>query len=192
MLNIKTALLIACSACSPAVIAGPFGLDMGAKVEKMQGVTPSKQAYAFDTKRVPQPHPTFRDFMLVSTPETGLCKIVAFGGPTSTSAYGTEARTEFEKVEKALQQKYGEPERFQFLRSDSIWKEDREWMMGLLKKEREHSSFWKSPTNSDHINTIGLEMIAVNSDAALVKLSYEFNNFKQCFAYIRAKDDASL
>lgn len=177
---------------SQCALAGPFGLEMGMQVEKLPNVTASKRPFTFDSKQVPQPHALFSDFTLVATPEHGLCKILAFSGPIRTSAYGSEARDAFAGIEKALQQKYGAGEQFQFLPHDSIWKDDRYWMMGLLKKEREHSTFWKQPANTDHIQAISLKAAAINAESIVLTLNYEFENFSPCLELIRAKANSPL
>lgn len=187
----KFGVLLGCIV-SQCALAGPFGLDMGMQVENLPNITASKRPFMFDTKRVPQPHAVFGDFTLVATPEHGLCKILAFSSPIKTSAYGSEAREAFAGIEKALQQKYGVGEKFQFLPHDSIWKGDRHWMMGLLKKEREHSTFWKLPSGADHIQSISLKAAAISSESIMLTLNYEFENFQHCLESIRAKANSPL
>ena len=70
------------------------------------------------------------------TPSHGLCRLNASTKIVISSAYGDEIKDKFKSFQTALTSKYGEPEKiYDFLRSKSIWSEEKYWMMSLMKKE---------------------------------------------------------
>ncbi len=181
---------------SIAATAGPFGLDMGtplSELNKQMKLKPEKPAL-YSTPSVPKTHPDFDDYRLVVTPVHGLCKIIAWSKVISTSVYGTELVSKFSDVERALTTKYGNPKRYDFLRSGSMWNEQRDWMMGLHKKERTLASYWTNEGRElpDSIQAIELDAIAIGGGEAMVKLSYEFKNSDQCVDWIKSRKDSAL
>lgn len=181
---------------SVAATAGPFGLDMGtplSELNKQMKLKPEKPAL-YSTPSVPKAHPDFDDYRLVVTPTHGLCKIIAWSKVISTSVYGTELVSKFSDLESALATKYGNPNRFDYLRNGSIWNEQRDWMMGLHKKERTLKSYWTNEDRElpDSVQAIGLEAMAISTEQAVVKLGYEFKNSDQCIDWIKSQKDSAL
>lgn len=179
---------------SHPVSAGPFGLNMGDSIETLQtlGLEATSRPDVFRLKTVPNPHSKFGHYTAFATKEGGLCKIVAIAGPISTSVYGSELKSDFESLKDALNEKYGKGKGYDFLRAGSIWNEPKDWMMGLLKKERILTTYWANLEFPDHIHAIALEADALRSDTGTVKLSYEFENFKECRDRSKAKENESL
>lgn len=181
---------------SIAAYAGPFGLTMGAslaELNKQIKLKPESLA-VYSAPSLPNPHPDFDDYRLVITPDHGLCKVIAWSRLIETSVYGTQAASKFTSIEEALTTKYGNPKRLDFLMSGSIWNEQRDWMMGLLKKERTLMSYW---TNKEHelpdkVSTVMLETIALDKERALVHLIYEFKNSSQCTNWIKSQKGLAL
>lgn len=181
---------------SVAATAGPFGLDMGtplAELNKQMKLKPETPA-VYSTPSVPKAHPEFDSYALVVTPTHGLCKIVAGSKAISTSVYGAELVRTFSDFESALATKYGNPKRYDFLRNGSIWKEPREWMMGLLKKERTLESYWTNEDRElpDSVKAIQLQAHALSKEQAYVTLVYEFKNLVQCDGWIKSQKDSAL
>jgi hypothetical protein len=132
--------LLAQSTSGGSVTPGPFGLSMGMSEKelrsmmKLDSVKGSRGVY--ETKGVPNPSSEFENYRLTVSPKQGLCKIAAYGITITTSAYGSELKGDFKTVEGLLAEKYGKHKPYDFLNAGSIWNAPREWMMGLLKKER--------------------------------------------------------
>ena len=192
----KSTLAIALLSVSAAATAGPFGLEMGtplAELNKQMRLTPGKPAL-YSTTSVPKAHPDFDDYRLVVTPAHGLCKIIAFTKVISTSVYGTELVSKFSGIESALATKYGNSKRYDHLRNGSIWNEQRDWMMGLRKKERTLTSYWTNEGRElpDNVQAIELDAVAINTEQAMVKLVYEFKNSDQCVDWIKSQKDSAL
>lgn len=175
---------------------GPFGLEMGISLAELskQMKLNLKESNVYTTMSVPKSHKDFDNYQLIITPAHGLCKVIAFSLPIRTSVYGTELVSKFTSIEEVLSAKYGTPERFDFSNSGSIWNESRDWMMGLVKKERSLMTFWLNTKLElpNNISTIKLDAVAANTELAMVILTYEFINVNQCINWIKSQDNSAL
>lgn len=189
-------LIAALLAISIPAQAGPFGLDMGTPLVELNKQMKLKlvSTGGYSTPSVPKGHPYFDDYRLVVAPDQGLCKIIAYSIVISTSVYGTELVDKFSDLESALTTKYGKPEKLDYLKSGSIWKEPRDWMIGLLKKERTLTSYWphKGRELPESIQSIKLDAMAISTEGAMIALIYQFKNFKQCSDRIKSQRDSAL
>ena len=173
----------------------PFGLKVGmplADVIKVSGQPEKLGDNSYSFKKVPIPYAGFSDYLMVITPQNGLCKIVGFGKPIATSVYGDAIRNEFSSTKDSLTSKYGKPEGdYDFLRSGSIWKSSNEWTMSLLKEERILTAAWE-PLESNGVANIMLKAKAKNLNSGYITLSYELSNIDACSSEKVAKDTRGL
>ena len=161
--------------------ATPFGLRIGmsrAEVEKLRGYKGPQagQSLAFVTP--PQPHPDFESYGVVISPTQGLCKVIAIGRDITLNSFGDQLKTAFAETSRALEEKYGKPQVFDYVQSGSIWKEREDWAMSLAKEERTLAAMWEKP-GSD-LGGVLLESIASNSHTGYLRLSYESPTFSAC------------
>lgn len=193
--------VIVAAACSIAfgAVAGPLGLNKGmtlAELNKQGSFAPANQPFMYRAKTLANGHPDFEDYTIVLTPEHGLCKIVASGKNIDSSPYGTELEGKFKELVSALTGKYGAPgKNFIGLGSGSIWNQPKDWMMGLLKKERSVAAFWIPPGNAhlpDSLQSIGVEAVALSGSTGYIRLAYEFDNADECMKTLKAKRNSSL
>jgi hypothetical protein len=178
--------------------AGPFGLDMGMSVADLQKVAKIEgagSADVFRSRSVPNPHPAFQTYLMLVSPTLGLCKVTAVGAPVKSNAFGDAIKRQFDELEESLKTKYGNSKRFDFLQVGSIWNEPKDWMMALTKKERSLDAYWNANERSmlsNDIAVIHLEAVGLSRESGLMRLSYEFSNFKQCFEESKRKRDSAL
>lgn len=192
----KILLIVGCLVYFTSVAqAGPLGLDMGMsfKALNMQLKLKKEGKYTYSAKSLPKGHSEFDEYRLLISPKHGLCKLSAFKD-VSTSVYGTELHSEFEHLERTLTSKYGQGKKFDFLRNGSIWKEPRDWMMGLLKDERFLMTVWELGERElpDNITSIKLKVFALSTDTAMIELGYEFKNSNDCHDWLSAQEDSVL
>ena len=114
-----------------------------------------------------------------------------------TSDFGTELEDKYNSLIEVISEKYGAPgTKFNVLKSGSIWNEPRDWMMGLLKKERLLSAYWSPPEIvklPDSIRSIGVETLPLlKTSEGYITITYEFNNFEACYDFINAKKNTNL
>lgn len=187
-------LLVSISATS--AVAGPFGLNMGMSYDALSKSMRLKQVkpYFYSTSSLPKGHSDFDDYRLLITPRHGLCKVIAWSKSITTSIYGEGLRDKFENIEYAILQKYGQGKKYDFLRVGSIWNEQRDWMMGLLKSERTLAEYWTDEPSElpDNIHVIALKAHAAGTEAGLIELGYEFKNSNECIDWIKQQENSSL
>lgn len=173
----------------------PFGLKVGmslADVIKVSGQPEKLGDNFYSFKKVPIPYAGFADYLMVITPQNGLCKVIGFGKPIATSAYGDAIRDEFSSTKESLISKYGKPEGdFNFLRSGSIWKDSNEWTMSLLKEERILAVAW-GPLETNGVKNIMLKAKAKNLNSGYITLAYELSNSDACYSEKTIKDSRGL
>lgn len=167
--------------------AGPFGFDPG--MTKQQIIDELGQNAIKEAKddvlildKAPLPHSGFERYGLVIDPKRGLVKLQAFGVDISTSVYGDELKDAFNSMEKSIASSYGESKRYDHLRAGSIWDEPKDYMMGLIKKERTLESFWSNNDSTilkGQVVTIDLEARALSEEQGYLVLIYEFVGFDE-------------
>ena len=154
--------------------AGPFGYEMGQKIEgEPDGQTDDGLSYI----TVESPPNPFDTLMVYYTEQTGLCQIRAFIDVDETAdSYGYSHREKTDWLAEQIEAKYGKPtSTFDFLHAGSIWKEPKYWLMSLRKNERSYSYHWGESVYPDDIGGI-----LVRSHFGFVMLGYHFTNLAQC------------
>lgn len=191
--------MLAASLCllSAVANAGQFGLERGESVEAIRAKVKLTETrpYLFEAGALPNGHPAFDDYRLLITPPHGLCKIMAFTPAISSDAYGESVQSKFSNLYGALQSKYGSNRKFDFLRVGSIWREPRDWMMGLKNKERTLAAYWDREEKSelpDDLVGIVLEVFGIDSRTAMISLTYSFSNADECAEWARNQENSSL
>lgn len=181
--------------------AGPFGLHFGMSKKQLETATGGNFKSngvegLYKSISVPLPNSSFEMYTFVITEKHGLCKITAVGKNIQTNSFGNQVISEFQAIETALIKKYGKNKNFNYLKSGSIWKDSNDWMMGLLKEERELVSFWDEEESGhklvDGINAIQLKAHALNSGTGFLKLVYESTAYTDCAESIRSVSNSSL
>ena len=173
-----------------------FGTDMGTSLSSLnkQLKLKAESQYLYSTSTLPKGHPDFDNYWLLVTSKHGLCKVTAYIDRVNTNVYGEELILKFGNLETALSSKYGNGKKFDYLRAGSIWNERRDWMMGLLKKDRTLVTYWTKnelelPAD---IAAISLQADARGSDMGSITLSYEFNNSSECVEWIKQQKNSNL
>lgn len=177
-------------------VAGPLGLEMGTPLGKLQSKIKLKvdKPYELSTSTLPNGHPDFNLYRFLVTPQHGLCKATASKTTINTSIYGTELLTVFDRYYVALTSKYGDGKRFDYLRPESIWDDDKDWMMALHKKERVLAGFWtkNEVTLPDNLEVVKIQAYASDIETGLISITYEFQNTNDCIDWIKSKRDSKL
>jgi hypothetical protein len=165
---------------------GPFGLHRGMTKEQVIQVVGKGAVKEMKTdadtlrlNRVPKSHPAFEFYSLIFSSKDGLLKIVAYGNDIPTNAFGEAVHDSFIEIRDAISQTYGQPEfTLDFVKAGSIWTDPQDWMMALLKKERELSAVWEKNLQS-HLHGIVIEADALSQEKGYLKLNYEFDGWDE-------------
>jgi len=178
---------------SPIWAQSAFGISRG------QSISTLKIVKKFDSSLYsvipPAPNFEFESYTVLATPATGVCKISGIGKDHDDDAYGGASQSAFERLESALEEKYGNHKHYDFIRNGALWDEPREWVMAIKQNERFFASFWDAEESSNlpsGLNSISLELLATSSSSSYIKLTYEFSNFDQCKANFSKTDNNSL
>lgn len=168
---------------------GPFGLEAGLSkelIEKMSGqslVLSDEVQSLYILTAPPKPNDAFEQYALVVSPTVGLCQIRAVGKTIDTNNFGHQLKDRFTTLQASLSAVYGTPLVLDTLMPGSIWKDSRDWMMGLNKKDRSLLAEWAgtptAPLKSD-IEKITMVARAQSSSQGYVMLQYSFKNHKIC------------
>lgn len=156
----------------------PFGLRPGMTVDQIKTAVGERNVSPFPNSRrvyllssVPEKLEFFDNFFVAVSSKSGLAKLGASFSFESNRS-GEQVRENFQKVEKLLIDKYGKPtDHHDYVHAGAVFKEDDEFMMALLKGQRELRSFWKL----DGGTFLLLDATAHNSTVALIGLTYEFH-----------------
>jgi hypothetical protein len=148
--------------------------------------------YKYQLTKLPKTSNLFESYVVIVTPDNGLCYLKAIGVDVDTSAYGSQLKQAFTKVNKSLQNKYVKGLTLDFLSSGSIWSESRDFMMGLLKKERYLLASYNAEegsTMAEGVKEATLSGHALSSDKGYLSLDYNFDNYDSCNSEIEAIDE---
>lgn len=183
---------------NPTGVPGPFGFHAGMSrqeataavgLKAIDGETTDKDSLGL--KSAPKPHPDFSEYDLIIDSDLGLVKLIAVTPTLSTNSFGDELKDKFAKLATAVSDTYGKADKFDYLRSGSIWSDPNDWTTGLFKKERTLEYIWQ-PTkgNPAQIVAISLEAVALSREAGIVILSYQFENFDRYLAKKKASENS--
>lgn len=180
---------------------GPFGLEAGLSkknIEDMIGEELKLMANnvnLYTANSLPKKNASFEAYGLLISPTVGLCQIRALGKDIDTDSYGFAIKSRFKEISESLSSIYGKAAQNDFLLSGSIWKDPRDWMMGLYKHERYLSAEWKGTADTplkNKLSSVSIEARANSSDKGYIFLQYNFNNYNVCETEIEASKKSSL
>ncbi|RSC25290.1 hypothetical protein EGT09_02260 [Pseudomonas putida] len=168
---------------------GPFGLEAGLSkdlIEKMTGQTlvlgdEAQSLYMIDAP--PKPNDSFQHYALVISPSVGLCQIRAIGKTITTNNYGHQMRDAFNGLQESLTSVYGKPKVLDVLMPGSIWKDSRDWMTALRKKDRTLIAEWGTSSSAPlkgGVQRINMVARAESDEKGYLMLQYSFANQKTC------------
>lgn len=175
-------------------VAGPFGTEMGDAQEKFQGLVPiptSKMpGKIYAVPNLPKKHSTFSTYVL-SFGNNGLAGVFGVSENFTNDGYGIKIKNEYEKIKSQLTEKYGQPQIYEELNSGSIWDNDNEFVISLLKNERAHSCEWNKNL-SDNVSLIRLKILAISSDTTQLAIFYKYKNYDDIEKQQNEKEKDSL
>ncbi|MBZ2172175.1 hypothetical protein [Nitratidesulfovibrio sp. SRB-5] len=164
-------------------MAGPFGTNMGDRLEKFPGAVASGDTpFWYSMTNVPKPHSLFESYLAGVHPEIGLAVIVGLSHTFRNDRFGSSVRTSFDSLKKQLDSIYGEGKLLDVLRYGSIWKEPNEWVASISHNERTYACYWTKSGKArlkDNIDGIMLSVKAQSGDSAYIVLRYEYENMNR-------------
>lgn len=182
-----------------AVYAGPFGLEMGMTFDQVKsacdGRTPrllKEDYYEVIPSKV---HSSFDTYIVCIDKEFGLYFIKAIGPDITSSSYGIEVKTQFNKVKDSLTNNYGEGNMIDVLLPGSLWDNDNEWILSLSYNQRYFMCNWdkaECQKMSENLSSIVLAAKASDVYTGHIVLEYYFTNSAAVEARQKAAEDSAL
>lgn len=162
----------------------PFGITLGDKFDKnIQIIKLSEDTFEVNPSK---PISYFNTYIVLLNKDELVSKIIAISNTFKNDDYCTSSKNSYSKLEDTITEKYGKAKHnFDFLHSDSIWKESRYYKMSLINNQRTHSTYWIT-----NINTIVLEENA-DSNGCYIKLSYQNNDLVDAIIKDKDKKDSN-
>ena len=163
---------------------GPFGFTGGLSYEEIKKMVGEKNIEqtedSYNLKVLPKNIDGFMFGSCDIDKEKGLVRVIIFINRTDVDNYGVILKGKFKEITNAINEKYGKPiKEYDFLRNGSIWNEDKDFMMGIVKKERVLSNYWAVSENENKVTNIAMTALAQKPDSFLILLTYEFEGFKE-------------
>ncbi len=162
--------------------SAPFGIPMGAQKASLKIASELPGSLA-RLASVPRPHPDMEEYIVEVTPSTGVCWVKAVGKNVSTSVYGEGAQNLFTDLKSQLDGVYGPAKVTDRAKPGSIWDEPKDWMMGLLKKERTLIAIWGSTEGrplTSNVQYVGLVITALSRDTVFASVEYYGTTYEKC------------
>jgi len=175
--------------------AGPFGLWMGMKLEDISAQAEEVAPFKYRISTPPKPHSAFDAYVVQIAPVSGLSWIKAIGRTVSTSSFGTDLEGKFDEMEQKLIKSYGPCTRTDALMPGSIWNEPRDWMTGLMKKERYLFCTWDQKSGAflqNGLKAVVLGATALDDESGYVSVEYSFDNDSESDSEISSLEDDAL
>ena len=103
-----------------------FGLTLGQTLP--DGAEPSSSDGRYNLTP-PKTHSLFQGYTIVYHQDYGICSIFAFGSSNKNDKYGTDGKSQYNKIKKSLNKKYEnqeilkESKTFEYLKSNALWEE---------------------------------------------------------------------
>jgi hypothetical protein len=159
---------------------GPFGFEKGMKrseVIRLWGegsATPPDHPDTVFLLTAPNPHPSFKAYILIFSPQDGLLKVGALEKAMHVDLYGTELRQAFNDVVEGLSHKYGSPE-----------------VVDTYQNNRVLDGFWSLAKHVDHVTSIHLTAKELSAEKGVVSLEFEFEGFEEYEKNRKSNEDKS-
>ena len=170
-----------------------FGLTLGQTLP--DGAEPSSSDGRYNLTP-PKTHSLFQGYRIVYHQDYGICSIFAFGSSNKNDKYGTDGKSQYNKIKKSLNKKYEnqeilkESKTFEYLKSNALWKEESQFAMSLQEGDRAHSTYWTFE-NGD-LKEIGLGISSIRYEETYISLYYDASFIDECEDSIGSADEDAL
>ncbi len=176
--------------------AAPFGFECRMSKEQVFKLLGSESLIKVEGdnyyfSKAPKPNEAFEFYVLTISSERGLLKVTAVSKDIDTNVYGDDLLRQFAEINRPLSKTYGQAQEFDLLKAGSIWSEDKNWMMALLRGERQFARSWEFLVPTDHITAMLLQAKAITPERGYISLSYEFEGFEQYVEADKEKESGS-
>lgn len=170
-------------------MSAPFGIELGSPTSELE-VLESFGGGRF-VIAPPRPHPAFETYVVESSDRLGVVWVKAIGFTMDNDAYGNGVQLRHEELRGQLSKRYGSPEMVDWIVSEALWKDSREWVMSLTQNERFYYARWERPSIPSDLESVYLGVGTDGNFASWLVLEYASAHMKEVEA-ARQDDLADL
>lgn len=160
-----------------------FGYKIGMTYEEIKNASEAEITHIGDDRYFVKPkkgHSLFQKYIVWISQDYGLYYLKAVSSDLYTSNYGTEVKDKFQSLLNSLEKKYGDFEKIDKVKSDSLFKSEDYWLYTLANGAREYKAYWICAPDryKDYggINIIALGIDVSGSNSAYIWIEYDFLN----------------
>lgn len=160
-----------------------FGIEMGLPLERLN-IRYKGEANTYIV--VPQPNDAFNKYIVLATPDGGVCEVTAVTPRIEEDdRYGTVVMARFAALSAKLAEKYGtnKPQRTNSFDKSDLNSAPHYFTMSIMTEERIVADIWSrrsNPALTPGLRSIILRVMANNWLNPFVELKYSFTNIGDC------------
>lgn len=155
---------------------------MGASLEQIQYGSKLKplanKPNLYLTTKLPMGQPMFEGYLLLISPQYGLCQITALTPTIKVVSAGNQLRQLVDTVAGPLD-RYGRATRTAELAATSNLYAPQDWMIGLYQGDRTYKIGWTKGL-PDNLAAVTVEARADSTTTGYVAAVYDFKNLQNC------------
>ena len=170
-----------------------FGLTLGQTLP--DGAEPSSSDGRYNLTP-PKTHSLFDFYNVYFHQDYGICRIIAYGKDNEDDKYGTDAKSQYNRIKRSLNKKYKsnetlkETNEYEFLKTNALYKDDDDFAISIEKEDRYHETHWNFK-DSD-LETISLRINSISYQETYIVLNYYASFETDCMDKIRSVDEDAL
>jgi len=170
-----------------------FGLTLGQTLPDDAKAASNNGQYRLTP---PKTHSFFPNYTIYYHQDYGICSISAYGKIIEDDKYGTDVKSQYNKIKNSLIKKYKNNEAFrkmdeyEFLKAGALYDEDDEFAVSIEKDDRYHETYWNFE-DSD-LEQIQLLIRSISYQDTYIQLSYYASFDEECNNSIDSADEDSL
>ena len=170
-----------------------FGLTLGQTLPDDAKAASNNGQYRLTP---PKTHSFFPNYSIYYHQDYGICRIIAYGKDNEDDKYGTDAKSQYNRIKRSLNKKYKsnetlkETNEYEFLKTNALYKDDDDFAISIEKEDRYHETHWNFK-DSD-LETISLRINSISYQETYIVLNYYASFETDCMDKIRSVDEDAL
>ena len=173
-------------------VAGPFGFSTDSAPSSAH-CTPVNDSLYYHCSSAPKAHPAFEYYLIQYHSDFGVCVLAGVGKKVDTNSFGSQLKIEMDKIIDQIASKYGPPTKeVDQLMSGSIWTEPEDFMMSLIRGERNIMTIWISEKREHAFDLVGISPVAQGTGVGNLMVSYKYPNRDKCEEFIKNEEANSF
>lgn len=183
----------------PASYDGPFGLAAKISVAdlKKMGFKEVETHPGLFEGKPPKPLSEPGDYLVVATPDAGVCRIRASFDIDNVNGSGDQLKAKVDRFAETMRMKYGKhSEKINYISQDVYKRNPEYWMMGLKEESVVYAYDWTAGKTEQPLpaglSNVEIVATALSLSKGYAAINYTFDNKDQCMDEIDKAKAANL